>query len=219
MIKLIGTKRLMILVVLLGLSGLLAAGSYLYLIPENAKLDAELNKLKADISFKRSEADRFRQQMTEIMNEKNTFESMQKIGFMGEQSRKEAGIRLEAIQSYSRVLSAKWNIAPGAVDVAAESEAAKEANRVVFKSEIVVNLEALDDADIYNFVYLMENAFIGHVSVTALELERILDLNEVTLRQIGSGIPAVLVKAKVVFDWKTLMSRDQVSTIVPAGSL
>ena len=65
----------------------------------------------------------------------------------------------------------------------------------------------------------MENAFIGHVSVVAFDLERILDLNEVTLRQIGSGIPAVLVRAKVVFDWKTLMSRDQVSTIVPVGGL
>lgn len=219
MIKLIGVKRLMIIAILLGLAGVLGGVSYLYLIPKNMTLGQDLNKLKSDITFRRSEVDRFRQEMAEIQSEKNTFESMQKIGFLGEQSRLAAAKRIEAIQSYSRVLSANWNIAPGGVDTGERSEAAKDANRIIFKSEITVNLEALDDADVYSFVYLMENAFIGHVAVRSMDLDRVLDLNEVTLRQIGSGIPAILVKAKIVFDWKTLMTQDQVSAIVPSGSL
>lgn len=219
MMKLIGVKRLMIIAVLLGLAGLLAAVSYLYLIPKNTTLDQDLRKLKSDISFKRSEADRFRQEMAEIQNEKNTFESMQKIGFLGEQSRMEAAQRIEAIQSYSRVLSAKWNIAPGIIDAEEQSDATRDANRIIFKSQISVSLEALDDADVYSFIDMMENAFMGHVSVTSFELERVLDLNEVTLRQIGSGIPAILVKATVVFEWKTLITQDQAAAIMPSGSL
>jgi len=210
MIQLIGAKRVMIIVVLAGLCAVLGAGAYMYLIPQSDKLDRELKTVKSDISFKRSEADRFRQEMAEIQNEKNTFQSLEVLGFLGEQSRLAARKRIEAIQSYSRVLSASYNIAPGVVE---NAETATIADRVVLKSKITIDVEALDDADVYSFIHLLENAFIGYVSITSIELERVQDLNEVTLRQIGSGIPAVLVKAKIELDWKTLMSREQALVI------
>ena len=210
MIQLIGAKRLMMIVVLAGLCSVLGAGAYLYLIPQGEKLEKELRTIKSDISFKRSEADRFRQEMAEIQNEKNTFESLETLGFLGEQSRLDARKRIEAIQSYSRVLSATYNIEPGSVE---NADTATAADRVVLKSKVTIDIEALDDADVYSFVYLLENAFIGYVAVTSMELERVLDLNEVTLRQIGSGIPTVLVKAKIEMDWKTLMSREQALVI------
>lgn len=210
MIQLIGVKRMMILAILAGLCCVLGLLSYLYMIPENDNLEKELRQIKSDISFKRSESDRFRQEMAEIQNEKNTYQSLQTLGFLGEQSRLEARKRIEAIQSYSRVLSARYNITPGVIE---EVETAKDADRVVLKSKISIEIDALDDADVYSFIHLMENAFIGYVSITSIELERVLDLNDVTLRQIGSGIPAVLVKAKIDLEWKTLMSREQAAQI------
>ncbi len=214
MIQLIGVKRLMIIAILAGVCCVLGLGSYLYMIPQNDKLEKDLRQIKSDISFKRSESDRFRQEMAEIQNEKNTYQSLQTLGFLGEQSRLEARKRIEAIQSYSRVLSARYNITPGVIE---DVETAKDADRVVLKSKISIEIDALDDADVYSFVYLLENAFIGYVSITSVSIERVLDLNEVTLRQIGSGIPAVLVKAKIELEWKTLMSREQAAQI-GAGS-
>lgn len=214
MIKLIGAKRLVIIAVLAGLCAVLGASSFMLIKPQNEKVDRELRQLKSDISFKRSETNRFREEMAEIQNEKNTFQSLQSLGFLGEQSRLEARKRIEAIQSYSRILSARYNIAPGKVE---NTATATDADQVLLKTEIVIDLDALDDADIYKFISLMESAFIGHVSVTSLELERVLDLNEVTLRQIGSGIPAVLVKAKLVLNWQTLLSRQQ-AALIGAGT-
>ncbi len=220
MIKLIGAKRLIIIAVLTGLCIVLAGASYMLIKPENEQVTRELAKLKSDINFKRSETDRFRQEMTEIQSEKNTFQSLQTLGFLGEQSRLEARKRIEAIQSYSRVLSVRYDIAPGKVE---NAETAADADQVLLKTEIKIDLDALDDADVYKFIHLMENAFIGHISVTSFELERVLDLNEVTLRQIGSGIPAVLVKAKIVLNWQTLLSRQQAALIgagtAPAGGI
>lgn len=215
MIQLIGAKRLTIIAILFGLCAVMGGASYMYLMPQNQKLEQDLRRIKSDISFKRSEADRFRQEMAEIQNEKNTFESMESLGFLGEQSRLEARKRIEAIQSYSRVLAARYNIAPGVVEAA---EAAAAADRVILKTQMTIDIDALDDADVYSFIHLMENAFIGHVAVTSFELERVLDLNEVTLRQIGSGIPTILVKARVVFEWKTLLSREQ-AMVIGAGSV
>lgn len=220
MIKLIGARRLMIIVVLAGLCAVMGAASFMLIKPQNVKVERELQQLKSDISFKRSETSRFREEMTEIQNEKNTFQSLQSLGFLGEQSRLEARKRIEAIQSYSRILSARYNIAPGKVE---NAETAADADQVLLKSEVVIDLDALDDADVYKFISLMENAFIGHVSVTSLEMDRVLDLNEVTLRQIGSGIPAVLVKAKLVLNWQTLLGRQQAALIgagtTPAGGM
>lgn len=215
MIKLIGAKRLMIILFLAGLCAVLAGASFGLIKPENESVKRELATLKADINFKTSETRRFRQEMTEIQSEKNTFQSLQSLGFLGEQSRLEARKRIEAIQSYSRVLSARYNIGPGVVS---NVETATEADQVLLTTEIKIDLDALDDADVYKFVSLMENAFIGHVSVTSLDLERVLDLNEVTLRQIGSGIPAVLVKANLVLNWQTLLSRQQ-AAMIGAGTV
>lgn len=215
MIKLIGAKRLMIIAVLAGLCAVLAGLSFGYIKPENEATKRELSKLKGDINFKTNETARFRQEMAEIQSEKNTFQSLQSVGFLGEQSRLEARKRIEAIQSYSRVLSARYNIEPGKVT---NADTATAADQVLLTSQIQIELDALDDADIYKFISLMENAFIGHVSVTSLEMERVLDLNEVTLRQIGSGIPAILVKAKLVLNWQTLLSRQQ-AALIGAGTV
>lgn len=215
MIQLIGIKRLTVILVLVALSGLLGAASYLYMIPQNAKLEQELRSIVADASFKRSEADRFRQEMTEIQDEKNTFQSLETLGFLGEQSRLDARKRIEAIQGYSRVLTARYNIEPG---VSENVETAAEADRVILKSPITIEVDALDDADVYNFLHMLENSFIGYTAVKSFELERVLDLNEVTLRQIGSGMPAVLVKAKIELDWKTLMSREEALMIGAASA-
>lgn len=214
MIKLIGTKRLMTIFILAGACAVMGGASFLLIKPQNEKVGRELQQLKSDVGFKRSETNRFREEMTAIQNEKNTFQSLQALGFLGEQSRSDARKRIEAIQSYSRVLSARYNIAPGKVE---NVETATEADQVLLKTEIAIDLDALDDADIYKFISLMENAFIGHVSVTSLEINRVLDLNEVTLRQIGSGIPAVLVKAKLVLNWQTLIGRQQ-AVLIGAGA-
>lgn len=215
MIKLIGAKRLMIILVLAGLCAVLAGVSFGLIKPEQDAAKRQLSALKSDISFKTTETARFRQEMAEIQSEKNTFQSLQSVGFLGEQSRLEARKRIEAIQSYSRVLSARYNIGPGVIS---NVETATEADQVLMTTEIKIDLDALDDADVYKFISLMENAFIGHVSVTSFELQRVLDLNEVTLRQIGSGIPAVLVKAKLVLNWKTLLSRQQ-AALIGAGTV
>ncbi len=215
MIKLIGAKRLMFIVVLAGLCAVLAGASFGLIKPENEDVTRELSELKADIDFKTSETTRFREEITQIQSEKNTFQSLQSLGFLGEQSRLDARKRIEAIQSYSRVLSARYNIEPGKVS---NADTATAADQVLLTTQIEIDLDALDDADVYKFISLMENAFIGHVSVTSLELERVLDLNEVTLRQIGSGIPAVLVKAKLVLNWQTLLSRQQ-AALIGAGTV
>lgn len=205
MIGLIGTKRLAILTVLLCLNGALGAGAYLYLIPGNAKLDRELRQIKSEISSKRTESDRFRQEFDEIQKEKGKFQSLEAQGFLSDQNRAIIQDRINVIQKYSRVLRLAYNIERSAAE---EIDTARDANRVVIKSPVKFEVDAVDDMDVFSFLFLLENGFVGHTAITSFELERVLDLNDVTMRQIGSGVDTVLVKSSIRMDWKTLMNRD-----------
>ena len=209
MIKLIGFKRLVLIVILVGCCAVLGPMSYFVLGPQNQKVDRELNQLKSDISTKRAQTISFREDMAEIKNEAASFQGLQSLGFLGEQSRVDARKRIEAIQGYSRVLSARFSIATPTVETV---DTAPETDRVLLVTQISIDIDAQDDADVYKFVSLMENAFIGHVSVTSLEVNRILDVNEATLRR-GATEPIVLVQAKLVLNWQTLVSRQDAVSI------
>lgn len=205
MIGLIGTKRLVVLMVLLCLNGALGAGAYLYLIPQNANLNRELSQIRAEISSKRTESDRFRQEFDEIQKEKGKFQNLEAQGFLSDQNRAASQKRIDVIQKYSRVLRLAYNIERSTAE---EIDTARDANRVVIKSPVSFDIDAVDDMDVFSFLYLLENGFIGHTAVTSFELERVLDLNDVTMRQIGSGVDTVLVRSNIKVDWKTLMNRD-----------
>ncbi len=209
MIGLIGTKRLTMLAALVAANAALGGAAYAYLAPQNMKLDRELKTATAQVASKRSEAQRLRDEIQTIQEEKEKFELLESAGFLEDQDRLDARKTMEAVQSYARVLSARYNIDPGVIQ---EIDETNQAPQVLLNSPIKVDVDALDDVDVYNFLYLMENAFPGHVAVKSIALERKLDLNEVTLRQIGSGIPTVMMAGEIVFDWKTMLARDKIVT-------
>lgn len=83
---------------------------------------------------------------------------------------------------------------------------------MMLDTPVSLTIEAMDDVDFFNFIYWIENGFPGHISVSSLSMERTLDVNDVTLRQIGSGVETTLVKGKVSFNWRTLIPETGAGT-------
>ncbi|MBU0800865.1 MAG: hypothetical protein KKA05_07645, partial [Alphaproteobacteria bacterium] len=104
MIKVIGTRRILILGVLIAVNAAMAAGIYGYLIPQNEKIERDLRGVKGNISTKRAETDRLKTEYQQIQEQKVAFENLKDSGFMGHQDRFVVRERMEAIQAYSRVL-------------------------------------------------------------------------------------------------------------------
>ncbi len=204
MIQILGAKRVLTLAVLAAANILLAVLLYYVFIPQAAKTEKDLRAVKSAVVARRNEIQTMQTEYQQIQEQKNLFGDLEKTRFFSAQDRVEARRMIETIQATSKVLSAKYQI--GAADVR-ENEKASSAGHVILHSPIKVNIDALDDIDIYNFIYWMENAFPGHAAVTGLTLERKLDIDEVTLRQIGNGVPTVLVSANVDFDWSTMVPR------------
>lgn len=215
MIQILGIKRILTLLILAGINAALAAGVYLFFIPHNQQLGAELTNLTSQVSAKRADTERLQSEYQVIQEQKVYFSGLEAAGFFSDQNRAVARQRVNDIQRFTNVLSAKYNITSAQVE---KTALADEAGYVVLNSPVTVDVEALDDVDFYTFVYWLENAFPGHVSVKTLKAERSLDVNEATLRSVGNGTPAALIKGSVSFDWRTMIPADKVAgTSAPKG--
>ena len=212
MIKVLGIKRVLTLVALFGVNVALAAMLYLVVLPGKAGTEQELNSTRAAVQSRRTEVARLQTEYQQIQQEKNLFGDLENSGFFGSQDRLEARKTMESIQTASHVLSAKYNI--NAV-MSKENAAAAISDHVILQSPVSVQIDALDDVDVYSFLYWIENGFPGQALITDITLERKQDIDENVLKQIGNGTPAVLMTASINFAWNTFVPRDK--SPVPSG--
>lgn len=216
MIKILGTRRLLILGVLLGLNAVLALGIYLFMIPMNQKFQGQLSEVTGKVSASKAETERMRTEFDAIQQQKAQFEQLQATDFFTAQDRVQARERFEAIQKFSKVLSASYDIRAAAVENTPELT---EAGQVMLTTPVEVKVDALDDLDFYNFVYLIQNAFPGYGGITSLDVTRIKELDDVTLRQIGSRNPAPMVMGQIRFTWKTIVPQKQLAGATPGAGM
>lgn len=214
MISVIGTRRLFILGVLLAVNAALAAALYLYIMPESEKLSRELRTAKAEISSKQAETDKLRTEYDLIQKQRATFEDLKEAGFLGPQDRVVARERMEAIQSHSRVVRANYSIEPVKVE---ENKFAADSGQVILNSVINADVDALDDVDFLSFVYWLENGFPGQITINNIDVKRENDVDDVTLRQIGTGSPLVIVKGQASFEWRTMVPREEAGRNMSGG--
>lgn len=203
MIGVIGKKRFLGAAVLAAINLALAGGFYGYLQTENANLEREVRGLRAQVSEKRNDIERLRLEQKQIEEQKARFETLEAAGFFSDQNRVLARNKIEALQTYTGILSANYNISAAMVE---KTDLAAGTDYAILTSPVTLVLEAMDDVDVYNFIFWLENGFPGQVSVNDIRIERPLDINEAVLRQIGSGSGATLIKATVGFNWHTMMS-------------
>ncbi len=215
MFQVIGVKRILMLIILIAANAALAAVTYLYVMPEKQGVEQQLNMTRAQISQKRGESERLRTEFQQIQEQKANFENMRAAGIISNQNRLAARRRIMDIQEYSRVLKASYDIGSAEVE---QTKAATDIRHVILNSPVGVDIEAIDDRDIFSFIYWMENAFPGHVAVTSLKIERVLDVNDATLRAIGSGTPVVLVRGAIDFVWRTMAPEEEVRAAQEFGS-
>ncbi len=211
MMSVIGPKRMLILGCLIAFNALLAAAIYLMIIPHNQTLQAQLDQTRGQVSTARSETERLRTEFSDIQKQKAEFERLGEAGFFTAQDRVKARDRFEAIQKYSRVISASYDIKPAQIE---RNPDLTTASQVMLTTPVSVDVDALDDMDLYNFMYMIENAFPGYAGIANLEITRTREIDDVTLREIGSGVPAVMIKGKFDFDWKTIVPESKIQDVV-----
>lgn len=216
MIQSIGFKRLATLAVLFGAALALGFLNFYWLQPESLTAKTKLASLTSENSALSGEIEIMQSSMERFVGQKALFEKITNKGIFNEQSRVLARERFTVMQKLSRLLAAKYEIRPATLVPAGLSVEGGESDTYgILRSPISITLSALDDLDIYRFVYYLNYSFPGHITIKNLYIERNKSVSPRTLKMIGGGDPPELVAAKMDVDWSTIVNTASVP--VPAG--
>ena len=207
MIRVIGVRRLIVLVILLALNGVLASAIYLYVVPENQKVERQLMRNRRQLSTLQSDISRMQIEFDQLDQQQGRFDQLKEEGFFSTQDRADAKELFGLIQKQAKVISALVSVKPGEV---VDDEEAKKAKHKVLVSDVSVQIKAFDDNDIYHYIDLVQKTFPGVISLQHVELKREQDVSNALLRAIANGASPELVTANVQFLWRTMITEEQV---------
>ncbi|HNQ92119.1 MAG TPA: hypothetical protein PKI93_04235 [Alphaproteobacteria bacterium] len=196
---------ILLMILLIGGGGYVV---YEYLIPNRESIENELQSTRSEVSAKYNEVQKMKEEFVLLQSQLRTFKELEARGFFDNQDRAAAVDNFTKLVNRVGILLAKVNFESGEI---VKNDLADQAKQVVIKSHGKVELQSLDDVDVYTLMKYMQERFPGSVDVTSLKLERTETLNAAVLRQIGSGTPLALVKGSFEFDWRTMTSRDTVA--------
>ena len=208
MIKAIGYNKVFLIVVLMACLAVTFLYNQNFLKPDLDKKNRTLRANSSEISEMTGNLNKLSGDLQKFEKQKTDFERVLKLGFFDPQNRVEARQIITEIQQESRLLSAKYQISPAQSE---ENKMAKEAGSKILTTGIRFDLEAIEDADIYKFIYILNYAFPGQLAINDFSMSREVDVTQPILRKIGVGQAEALVKASLSVTWKTMVPDETIS--------
>jgi len=209
MVSVLGAKRVLVIVLLLGLLGAVLTAYYGYLVPGKEELGREIRTVKSNIRQKEDDLRVLSQQIETFNSQKDLFAKLERKGLFQDQKRSLARERFEAMQLSSGLVSASYQISPANVD---ESELAEEAGYDLVQSPISLSLEGITDLDVYHFLYMLYFALPGHMQIDSFDVRRVENISPEILRDIGGNQrKVVLVEADIDAVWSSLVEEGTIS--------
>ncbi len=206
MIRIIGTRIIVMILLLIVANAAGAYATYEYLMPMKQQKETELSNLKSETQAKYEEVRRLKEQFVMLQAQLREFKDLEARGFFSNQNRVDAQASFDSLGKLSGLLKTRFQISAGQ---RIDDPLATDANHVILKSPVAIEIESLDDVDVYTFLKALQERFPGSVDITDFSLNREQNITAPLLRQIGSGQPIKLVTAKVSFDWRTMANKDR----------
>lgn len=207
MIQLIGYQKSLILAVLVIVTGILAFVNFSMFGPQARKATMQLGGIQSEEARLRQEVSAMRGEQEQFEEQKALFEILKLRNFFGDQDRVHAREVLGAMQRQAKLLSVKYEIRSAG---ALEFDGITDEKYAVMSSPIAIEIEAVDDLDVYNFIYLLTYRFPGQVSIKKLDIVRPVRLTTDVLKSIGTGSPIPLIRAKIEAEWNTVVPRESI---------
>jgi len=208
MIGKIGAKRAFFLITLVILLAVFGASSRLVFEPKATESRQKLQAAQGEITTLQGEISKMQAAFSSFEHEKVYYETISRMGFFNDQDRVLARERFDTMQRLSKIISARYEIK--AANVLSE-EIDPETGFVVMESPITVELSAVDDLDVYRFIYYLNYGFPGHITINNLNMERKEKIDPNVLKQIGTGNPPEIITAKLDLDWRTMARKESIS--------
>lgn len=206
MIKLVGMKRLLFLIVLLVLNLAVAGGYFAGVDPMLQSGQQQLNAVNAEIADLQTKIATIQQDIAFVKENMPKYEDMQKKGFFQAQDRFEIERTLENLRTTSGLAGFSFSISEVQDIPNADAEATD--HKVVTSRITIDRIVAPIESSIYVFMQKISSVFPEFVRVQKLEVTRTGEVTEAALKQISEGGPVSFVNAVVVFDWITMVAKE-----------
>ncbi len=215
MIAKIGAKRALILIVLTGALVVFFGGAEYVFKPQAQETQMQLDAAMSEKSQLQREIEKMQADFLLFEKQKGYFEAISKMGFFNDQDRVLARERFDTMQKLSKIISARYEIKAANLLV---DESPPETGFVVMESPITVNLSAVDDIDVYRFIYYLNYSFPGHITINSIAMKRQAEITPEILKQLGTGNPPEVISAQLELDWRTMARKDALNNVAaPAG--
>lgn len=215
MLEILGRNRLIVLVGLALLCGGSAYTLYEYLVPQKVQAESSLGAAKSALQQKRVEIQKLKEEYALLQTQLRDFKDIEAKGFFNDQGRVEAQANFEKIRAVSGVIVAKYSIDAGQL---IEDPRASEAGYVILTNPIKVEIDSLEDTDVYSFIKLVQERYPGKIDVVSLKMEKPEKLTSAVLRNINRGFPANLIRTTLSLQWKTMAARASISPDTTSAS-
>lgn len=207
MLKNVGVSRFIFISIVLGVNLFLLAGTYLYVMPEQALKSGELTASKATVQSKYNEIVQLREDFSLLRDRLKEFSALELSGFFEDQNRLLAKEKINEFGFKTELLKVSMDMESGMI---IDNFKANQAAHVVLRSPFEVKIDAQDDIDVIYFLKLMQEQFSGVVEFKVVNIKRIKNLDAPMLRLIGGGTPSTLVQANVQMNWVTMPSKEDI---------
>ena len=214
MIHILGIKKVFLLLLLIVVAVSLFVLNTYYLAPQTNKLQKELQINEAEARDLTAKINTLANNHERFSEQKTRFDFIQQTGFFNPQQRLEVRKLITELKVRSGVTSVRFSM--GAVNVETNDKA-QEVNHKLLKTEVTYDVGAIEDTDIYNFLFMLSYGFPGIIEIKDVMIERPAKLTQPVLRKVGAGESVVLVKANIKTVWWTLVPSDTVEADSPTS--
>lgn len=211
MIRVLGTKRIFFLFILFLINAVFGTLIYLYLKPTELAKERELRSVRGDLSAVRNNIADLQVEFDQLDRQRDDFKLLSEDGFLSLHGRAATTEVLNTIQKKSRVVRATVNIRRGEVEDNAD---AAKASRSLFMRPITIEIDAIEDQDIYRYLDFLKEEMPGHIHVRDIIIRRNLEPGQKVLRAITAGQNPALVSATLVAEWRTLLRDEDLERIL-----
>lgn len=208
MLKVLGSKRLTFICLMVAALAIIGYAYYDFIIPAHEQSTQELETSKAAVTQKYQDVARLKEEYVLLQSQLRSYKELEARGFFNDQDRAAAVDNLDKLSKYAQLLKANLKFGAGAT---VKDEGADLAGQVVLKSPVDVDVKSIDDVDVYSFIKFVEEKFPGRIDITSFSLNRMEIFDTTILRKIGAGSPTPLVDAKISFDWLTMAPKNVVA--------
>jgi hypothetical protein len=209
MIKLIGLKRMIFLVVMLTLNLCVAAGYFFAIGPMLDDVTAQRDAINGQITDLRGKIDSVKQDMSYVTDNMPKYNELKDKGFFLPQDRFMIGRTMEDLRVKAGISNFAFSVAD--VEEIPNKDAA-DVNYKLINSRINVDkIVSPLDANIFVLAQEMAHVFPDYARIQQMNIRRAREVNEDSLKDIAAGKQVNFVDATLEFEWITMVPKPDAS--------